>query len=197
MANLIEAFTDYEVAEWDEKDWLANKASTSSSQKVIFLGDSKEAKKRHLGMTWAYNQLNMKYGWLGNQCIVDIDPLSADSIKGFCEYYQSKAIEYEARTEQPTLRLPGEVLREEVPNSDETVEVLEVEVSPSKNPLERAAYTIQKFTGDRKTDLSKIRADAIAPINNQIAKSKLIRFQYNLLIREFIFTEGLKDFMES
>jgi hypothetical protein len=203
MANLISAHTEYEVAEWEEKDWLANKAVTSSSQKVIFLGDSKEAHKRHMGMTWAYNQLKMKYGWLGNQCVVDIDIIAADDIKEFCEYYQQKTMEHEVICEKPILGLPGDILTDITTKSEDTVEVLsESDIAPivsneDKRPeRKRPAFpiTLPKI---QKSDLAKLSTDAISPINKQVTRVKLIRFQYNLIIRIFVFNGGLRDFMES
>ena len=197
MANLISAFTEYEIAEWEEKDWIANKATTSSSQKVIFLGDSKEAQKRHLGMIWKFNQFNMKYGWLGNQCIVDVDLLSADDIRGFAEHYQLKASEYEEITENPTLRLPEKVLPEIPAETTEVVEVLDIEEQPSeKNRMGQARLFISKTYSEQKANLAKLHSNTIAPINNQIIIGKLQKFQYNLLVREFVINGGMKEFME-
>lgn len=205
MANLISAHTGYEVAEWEEKDWLANKATTSSLQKVIFLGDSKEAHKRHLGMTWVYNQFNMKYGWLGNQCVVDIDALSIDDIKEFCEYYRQKGTEHEGICGRPVLCLPGDTSDGTTPNPDGS-DIIEVVPEPV---LDTAVPGDEQRDGQKRPvfpvalpkiqmpNLAKLGADAIAPINNQIARGKLIRFQYNLIIRIFVFNGGLRDFMES
>jgi len=37
----------------------------------------------------------MKYGWLGNQCIVDVDPLRIGRVKAFKEYYKSRIDDFE------------------------------------------------------------------------------------------------------
>jgi len=87
LANLITAFAGGEVAEWEEKDWIANKATVASSQKVIFLGDSNTAHEYHSSMVWQYYQHKMKFGWLANQCVVDVDPLLLSEVKSFRAYY--------------------------------------------------------------------------------------------------------------
>ena len=194
MTNLISAFTEYEVAEWEEKDWHANKASTSSSQKVIFLGDSKEAHKRHHGMFWKYNKLRMKYGWLGNQCIVDVDPLAANELQDFRDYYLMKVTEYETITENPSLRLSGEVLPDVLPEVNE--DVSEIIPNPDKKPFAQLQGFASKTFSEQKSNLAKLRSDVMAPINNKIVAGRLIRLQYNILIRDFIFHGGLKEFME-
>ena len=204
LANLISAHTEYEVAEWDEKHWLANQATTSSVQKVIFLGDSREARKRHLGMTWTYNQHNMKYGWLGNQCIVYVDTLNTESITEFCEYYREKTTEHEAINGNPILQLPSDILSDIASDSAEVIEVIEesptepiVAADEKRTHFDRKLAIAAKLPRIPKLDLAKLGSDAIAPISNQIIKGKLIRFQFNLIIRIFVYNGGLRDFMES
>jgi len=91
LANLITAYAGGEVAEWEEKDWIANKATVASSQKVIFLGDSNTAHEYHSSMVWQYHQHKMKFGWLANQCVVDVDPLPLNGIKAFQAFYVQRA----------------------------------------------------------------------------------------------------------
>ena len=198
MANLISANTEYEVAEWDEKNWLANQATTSSSQKVIFLGDSKEARKRHIGMLWSYNQHNMKFGWLGNQCVVDIAPLSPDDFKPFYVYYNQMVTEYQALSGQPILQIPGDVITEDTPESPNDVEVSKV-VSLEDGDINEVPSdkVLNPSEEKRSVGIPAIFKKAVAPITNQIITGKLIRFQFNLIIRIFVFNGGLRDFMES
>ena len=110
FANLITAFAGGEVAEWEEKDWIANKATVASSQKVIFLGDSKTAHEYHSSMVWQYHQYKMKYGWLANQCIVDVDPLPLNGVKAFQAFYAQCAaaphFAHQLEPLKPTENLP-------------------------------------------------------------------------------------------
>ena len=95
LASLISAYTDYKVAEWEEKHWDANKATLPSSQKIIFFGDSDTAHKHTLGISWRFNEHFMKYGWLGDKCIVDVDVLPAGMEESFLEHYRNNYKKFE------------------------------------------------------------------------------------------------------
>jgi hypothetical protein len=160
MANLIAAFTEYEVALWEEKDWIANKSSTSSSQKIIFLGDTDEAHLRHNGMNWEFNLHNMKYGWLGNQCIVDVDTLPIGKRKAFVDYYQIRVDDFENK-------------------------IAEYQATTGKSVIiAGVAFGLIGLTASGIVLLAK-------------GNKHLIKYQYNLLVREFVLNNGLKKFMES
>ena len=203
LANLISTSKVYEVAEWEEKDWLANKASTSSSQKMIFLGDTKAAHKRYIGMVWVYNQHNMKYGWLGNQCIIDVDPLSIDNIKGFCDYYQEKYVQFNKLAEHPELFLLCNNMEYAsiVTNENETSvseEIVDIENKPESKikPVARLATFFSNNNEGHKDNLIKLSTNAVKPIKDHITKGKLIKYQYSLLVFEFVYNGGLEKFME-
>ena len=91
LANLITAYIGGEVAKWEEKDWIANKATVASSQKVILLGGSKTASEYHGSVVWQYCQHEMRYGWLGNQCVVDVNLLPLNGMKAFQAFYSECA----------------------------------------------------------------------------------------------------------
>lgn len=97
MAQLISAYANYEVAEWEEKDWLHNKASASSSQHVIFLGNA--GKDYRLGIRWMFDEFGMRYGWLGKKCVCEVKPLQSKEAKAFYTHYEERARKYELATE--------------------------------------------------------------------------------------------------
>lgn len=215
LANLITATYNCEVAEWSEKDWNANKASTSSSQKVIFLGDTEEAHKRHLGMHWAFNLHNMKFGWLGNQCIVDVDPLPAEGIQAFCDYYQIQAALYCHNDEVLKLPVLVELLEESSSASIGKNKAEEVEVTPINTeiapeaapkpklksvPIKKAANSVFTFASKAVRDIgdgiNKLSTQTVKLVEDPVKIKKLVKHQYALLIVEFVFNDGLKRFME-
>jgi hypothetical protein len=159
MANLIAAFTDYKVQEWEEKHLLDNKPP--SSQKIIFLGGSKEARSRHSGMNWKFNSHNMKYGWLGNQCAVDVDPLLIGAGREFLKYYKVRAKEFDntAKSYSPNI---------------------------GNNKIIDASIGFAPIVV-----LPVIVLDKLIRGNRQ-----LVKYQYELLVREFVLDGGLKQFME-
>jgi len=196
LTNFISEFTEYEVAEWEEKEWNANKATTSSSQKVIFLGGSKAAQERYHGMDWKHNRFNMKYGWLGNQCVVVAASLTGNEIQDFGEYYKRKAAEYEAITENPSFRLPEGDFPEEQHEIAAEAEVVE-SVSPSeKKRLEQVRTGVLKLYSIPKNKIVELSLSAKSAVNNPRILKKLLRHQYDLVICRFVFSGDLKAFME-
>ena len=98
MAQLISAYTEYEIVEWEDKDWLANKASSSSSEKIIFLGATGSNYK--IGTKWSYDKFCMRYGWLGNKCVFEVKSIPAKEVKDFKEFYEKRAAHFEVKASQ-------------------------------------------------------------------------------------------------
>ena len=90
LAQLItEKYKEYEVAEWDDKHWSANKATVSASQKVIFIGNA--GANYHYGTKWHFDKFSMKYGWRGNRAVLDVSMLNVLKVGKFKEYAQERA----------------------------------------------------------------------------------------------------------
>jgi hypothetical protein len=209
LANLITATYNCEVAEWNEREWNANKASTSSSQKVIFLGDTEEAHKRHLGMYWVFNLHNMKFGWLGNQCIVDVDPLPAERVQAFCDYYKSQTSLYCHNDEVLKLPVLVKLLEEpsfashdegKIEKNEVTTIGAEVASQPELTPESKVANPfvalVSKAVRNTGDVIDKLSTQAVKLVDDPIKRKKLVKHQYALLIVEFVFNDGLRRFME-
>jgi len=90
MAQLIHiVYPDLSVAVWEEKNWKHNRPQLESSQKVIFIGSTGD--KNSTGIKWQYDYFSMKYGWLGKQCVVDVKTLKPGKIKEFHTYYDERS----------------------------------------------------------------------------------------------------------
>lgn len=72
---------------WLEKDYQANSAQMSSSQYLLFIGNSKLLKEKRSHMTLKYSRFGLKYGWLGKQAALCVDDvLSLDEYESFINY---------------------------------------------------------------------------------------------------------------
>lgn len=66
---------DGEVATqvWSEKDYKSNAPQISSSQYILFIGESKLIKEKGLHMKPVFSKYGMRYGWLGKQAILTVE----------------------------------------------------------------------------------------------------------------------------
>lgn len=59
---------------WNEKEYLTNEPTISSSQWVIFIGETETGELLKDSIKkWNYDHLNMKYGWIGNKIILFVE----------------------------------------------------------------------------------------------------------------------------
>lgn len=57
---------------WLEKDYQANSAQLSSSQYILFVGNSKLIKEKSSYMKVVFSKFGMTYGWLGKQAVLTV-----------------------------------------------------------------------------------------------------------------------------
>ncbi|MFM9318763.1 hypothetical protein [Streptococcus sp. ST16] len=56
-----------EVVVWLEKDYLANRATITSNQHILFIGENQASKNEISSMNVKFDKYGMKYGWLGKR----------------------------------------------------------------------------------------------------------------------------------
>ena len=101
LRQLISANDDnfgmVEAAVWLEKDYLANKATVSSSEHVLFVGDNNASKSESSSMIVKYEKYGMKYGWLGKRAMMKVEDamLSYDDYDEFFMYCQGYKLQFE------------------------------------------------------------------------------------------------------
>lgn len=84
-----------EVAVWLEKDYIANSATISSKEHVLFIGENKTSKKEISSMNVKFDKFGMKYGWLGKRGMMIVAdnikrPETYDKFIEFCLGYQKE-----------------------------------------------------------------------------------------------------------
>ena len=101
---------------WLEKDYQANAAQMSSSQYLLFIGNSKLLKEKRSHMTLKYSQFGLKYGWLGKQAALCVDDvLSLEEYERFISYARG----YQADVKLLVERKPEVVSPKQLPAATE------------------------------------------------------------------------------
>lgn len=164
-----------EVAVWLEKDYVANMATISSKEHILFIGENKVSKKETPSMSVKFDKFGMKYGWLGKRAMMMV----SDSIKDketydqFIEFCQG----YEQKIEAMSL--------ERVCKYEE------------KNETEKGVVALMK---NKAATLAQLVVNpgvfgAVAGINMLKDRKKLRDQQYRALTA-ILYTDGLTEFLE-
>ena len=61
------------IVAWSEKQWIAQKGTVATSEKVLFLGDVRGTGQLIPLINEKYNQFGIRYGWAGNQAVIYTD----------------------------------------------------------------------------------------------------------------------------
>lgn len=69
---------------WSEKEYKSNAPQISSSQHILFIGESKLIKEKGLHMKPVFSKYGMLYGWLGKQAILTVE--TSISVKEYDEF---------------------------------------------------------------------------------------------------------------
>lgn len=61
------------IVAWSEKQWLSNKGTVDTSEKILFLGEVKGTDQLIPVIDEKYNKYGVIYGWAANQAIIYVD----------------------------------------------------------------------------------------------------------------------------
>lgn len=76
-----------EAAVWLEKEYLANSATISSNEHILFIGKNNTSKSETSSMVVRFDKYGMKYGWLGKRAMMQVDDAMLDEAK-YCEFIE-------------------------------------------------------------------------------------------------------------
>lgn len=165
---------------WLEKDYQANAAQMSSSQYLLFIGNSKLFKEKRSHMTLKYSRFGLKYGWLGKQAALCVDDaLSLDEYEDFINYARG----YQADVKLLVDKKPDVIVQKQLPAaSDEDSQKQKQEqglLAPMRFlPAVVANAPIKSFNALKRLAVSK----------------KIEEQQYNCLILIF-YLDALAEFL--
>lgn len=95
LANMIFEYTDYQAAERTEKIFSSNGSSIASTNKLLFLGNTKAAKERNKSISFSFNKYGMKYGQIVNHAFIEIAKLTNKNERDdFVKYYIRESNKY-------------------------------------------------------------------------------------------------------
>lgn len=168
-----------EVAVWLEKDYVANMATISSKEHILFIGENKVSKKETPSMSVKFDKFGMKYGWLGKRAMMMV----SDSIKDKETYEQFIELcqGYEHKIEAMSL--------ERVRKYEEKDENEKGVVAFMKNKAATLAQLVVNPIGTAGI------FGAVAGINMLKDRKKLRDQQYRALT-SILYTDGLTEFLE-
>lgn len=88
LVGLIEEFGEYECGISREDKFKQNQDELSSSNKVIFIGNTKISQKFIPNLRNKYSKFGMNYGWLGNKCVIHTNyiPNKKPELNNFIDY---------------------------------------------------------------------------------------------------------------
>jgi GTP-sensing pleiotropic transcriptional regulator CodY len=85
LKNILGASKKCETVLWGLKQYNDNKATITSSQKIIFIGENDASRHNISSIEWKYKKLNMRYGWIGSVAMIQVldNSLSKDELDIF------------------------------------------------------------------------------------------------------------------
>lgn len=180
LHNLIQQYSEYDVAEFTEKMFIDNARNLSSKNKIIFLGKTRSSKERWLDINrYKYDENGMRYGWSGNHAFIYVKSLKLSEIEAFKEMYRQKSKEFEDEAKSYT------------ENNDCNIGK---KVAVGFNVVRVA--TLFSLPGLVEAGINYYMGEGVDKvINNVNTIVDLSGYQYQLLLREFVFN-GLEKFME-
>lgn len=180
LHNLIQQYSGYDVTEFTEKMFIDNAKNLSSKNKIIFLGKTKSSKERWLDINrYKYDKNGMRYGWSGNHAFIYAKPLKLSEIGAFKEVYRQKSKKFEDEAKSYT------------ENNDCNIGK---KVAVGFNVVRVA--TMFSLPGLMKAGINYYIGEGVdMVINNVNTIADLLGYQYQLLLREFVFND-LEKFME-
>lgn len=191
LHNLIQQYSAYDVAEYTEKMFIDNAKSLSSRNKIIFLGKTKSAKERFLDVKYIFDEYGMRFGWRGNHAFINVEKLKSDLREGFITMYSQKSKEFEDKAKDYEKREDGRMGR----NGAIIANVAGVLSTPGLLVPGLILFGLPGLVLGAGIAYG-VGAGIDQKINSANTVADLYGYQYQLLLREFVF-HGLSNFMEA
>jgi hypothetical protein len=168
---IIGAYDNITVKELDVSTFKAVKPTYELTDKIVFLG-SKAAVGYKAGIKWHYDKFSMKYGWLGNRAVLEVGVLNPLKLKAFIQYAKEQSDE----AEKTASRLAGDAAK-----------------AGAAGAASIAALKLGAMLAGIKLFAPVILAASLVAL--PIYLKQLPKYQYPLLIKEFVKEYGVGRFM--
>lgn len=166
---------ELEVVVWNEKQYITNSPTLSSSQHILFVGNNDITKKESINVKYVYNIYGLKIGWLGKRAVAYVDKnLNEIEYNGFIEECKKNGYELE-----------------------------KYDIDIFKNV--EGDDKVSSFTGELMTEVgkgnflgafNKVKDLGKKSIDTLVNKNKIMEQQYKFLIY-MLYLKYLNNFMEN
>lgn len=168
---------------------------TIPQEKVLFFGNGKEAASQGKAIDWRYDKFGMKYGWLGNRCVISADPdkITLKEQNPFGEYYNSCIEQFK------NLDVLNQISYTKVEESDMNDLYNEIKFENSDDPSTKAGKIASAIVGSPIILLAlgfKALGDSLFNGMALFERKELWKRQYELLICEFLLN-GLENYVSN
>ncbi len=186
-----------EAAVWLDKEYIANKATISSSEHVLFIGDNKVSKSETSSMIVKFDKFGMKYGWLGKRAMMQVEDtkLSQEVYDNFIEY----CLGYEAEFEKIVMKKPlykDIAEKSGLVKKDAGTELEDKEMK--KDGINKALKAVAGAVGvgaALAVPIIGIPATGVYAANS-IQEHKKIKDQQYRALAVILYIDGLREFLE-
>lgn len=185
-----------EVAVWLDKEYLANAATLSSNEHILFIGQNKTSKSETSSMNIKFDLHGMKYGWLGKRAMMQVDDamLNETQYNNFFNY----CCEYEQQFEKIVYKQPKKLVKTQKNNEEKVLEVAEVEIVEEKGKDKKKIASVVGVAG------AIVAAQILSPIGatgaligiNTLSSHKKIKDQQYRALTVIFYLDGLREFLE-
>lgn len=98
-----------DIVAWDEKHWKQQKDAGTIKDKILIIGNVKGAEKLSPIIDVKYNEYGIKYGWAGDQSLLQVDNKALRNKKEYDKFLEE--FKKEMLPENNQKNLPGMVLK--------------------------------------------------------------------------------------
>lgn len=160
--------------------------------KIIFFGNGKEAEIQGKAVVWQYDRFGMRYGWLGNRCVIttSADKISTNDLNDFADYYNSKVKEFHSLVDNVKF---SEIEHSEQLDMNEVYDL--IKWKENDDTAEKVAKTLTAIVGSPLILLF----GGVRALNDTVTKFEMKdvwKRQYELLVCEFMIN-GFTLFMNN
>lgn len=206
LNNILSKFPDIELSlpmtesEY-KKTFLtaeAGKKPKSSTSKMIFFGNGEQAKLQGKSVQWVFDKYGMKYGWLGNRCVItaNSDELPLDKQAEFGEYFNSELEKVRAFLDDNNLNISSaKYSKMDIFDMNEMID--EVRFKEDDENFEKAAKVTAAVVASPLLALAKVISvinNSIEGVKASVERQDIWEKQYQLLILEFV-VNGMQLFV--
>ncbi len=174
VMNLLSQFDNIKAVIWEEKYYISNEPTIPSTQPIIFIGETQTAKLFIDTIEWNYNELNMKYGWIGNRAILYVQ--KKDLSEAECNQFKKSTKLQDEKIKDGTFFKKINNISDKISNADIKIKIAGLIIGSFIMSPVVLGVTLFSF------------------IKGGVDSAKIRKEQYTFLVKNFI-SDGILDFL--